>query len=354
MEKVQYGSQQVSFKDLILSARASWKYLLQRRYRIIISGVLGGVLGLIYAFLSPLNYTAKISFVVEESRAGSGGLASLAGQFGFDLGGSSGAGILSGDNILLFLESEGLVRQTLLTRYDSSKTATLVDRYAEVAGLKLKWKEKPEIGEIDFSRFADGILPRKEDSIVQSITKYIIENNLVASKPDKKSTFIEVRMTTTDEMLSLLFAERLVKAATERYIESKTKTKVLNISRLQTRADSLAAILNNKTYVAAASQQSLVDVNPALSTAPISSEISSRDKMMVATIFAEVVKNLEISKTILNQETPVIQMVDHSTLPLRKERTSKLISLILGGFISGFLFVSYLLLDRWLKIELSK
>lgn len=353
MDKIQYGSHEISFKDIIMKVIDAWKYIFSKKVRIIVVGFLGAAIGMIYAFLSPLTYTAKISFVVEESRASAGGLASLAGQFGFDLGGSSGGSLFTGDNILLFLESKGLVRQTLLTDYDSSGKVTLADRYAQVIGKKEKWKEKEGIGEIDFSRFKNGMLPRKEDSLIQSITSAIIENNLDVSRPEKKASFIEVQMNTEDEMLSLLFAERLVKAATDHYIDSKTKTKVMNITRLQTRADSLAAILNNKTYVAAASQQSLVDVNPALSTAPISSEISSRDKLMVATIFAEVVKNLEISKTILNQETPVIQMVDHSTLPLQKERTSKLIALILGGSIAGFLYVSFLLLQRWYIKEVS-
>ncbi len=44
---------------------------------------------------------------------------------------------------------------------------------------------------------------------------------------------------------------------------------------------------------------------------------------MAATIFAEVVKNLEMSKTILNQETPVIQMVDQSSLPLPQKNQDK-------------------------------
>jgi len=153
-------------------------------------------------------------------------------------------------------------------------------------------------------------------------------------------------------MLSKLFAERLVKIATDRYVESKTKTKALNIAKLQYKADSLASLLNNKTFAAAVSQQSLVDANPALRTAPIASEISSREKTMAATIFAEVVKNLEMSKTILNQETPIIQMVDQSTLPLPKEKVSKLKSLIAGGFLAAFLIILLLLGNKWLRSQL--
>ena len=101
------------------------------------------------------------------------------------------------------------------------------------------------------------------------------------------------------------------------------------------------------------SLQSLVDANPALRTAPIASEISSREKTMAATIFAEVVKNLEMSKTILSQETPIIQIVDQSTLPLPKEKVSKLKSLIISGFLAAFLFILFLLGNKWLSTQLN-
>jgi uncharacterized protein involved in exopolysaccharide biosynthesis len=65
------------------------------------------------------------------------------------------------------------------------------------------------------------------------------------------------------------------------------------------------------------------------------------------------VKNLELSKTLLNQETPVIQVVDESTFPLEKERTGKLKSLILGGILAGFLIILYFLASKWLKSQLS-
>jgi hypothetical protein len=136
-------------------------------------------------------------------------------------------------------------------------------------------------------------------------------------------------------------------------VQSKIKIKAANVALLQKRADSLGALLNRNTYSAAAAQQSLVDINPALRTAPVSAEIMSREKMMIATIFAEVVKNLELAKFTLQQETPVIQVVDRSYLPLQKEKESKLKGLLLGGILAGFLTVGFLLARRWWKSILS-
>jgi hypothetical protein len=344
---------EISLKELIEKFQQTWRFLITKWVVIVFAAFIGGAIGFVYAYFQPVKYIAKMTFVVEDAKGGGGaGLASLAGQFGFDVGGGGGGSIFSGDNILLFLKSESLVRETLLTQFNEKTGATLADRYAEVNKLKEAWRKNEKIGEINFSKFKIEQLPRKEDSLLQNIEAGVIKNELAIARPDKKASFIEAKSTSLDEAFAKIFLERLVKVATERYVESKIKTKSANVSILQRRADSLSSVLNSKTYSAAASQQSLVDANPALKTSAISSEISTRDKTMAATVFAEVVKNLELSKTLLNQETPIIQIVDQSTFPLEKEKTSKLKSLILGGFLAGFLTILYLIASKWLKSQM--
>ncbi len=345
---------EISIAELIYKLKSIFSYLFSEWKKIIAVGILGAVIGFVYAaWLQPVKYESKLTFVLEESKVGAGGLASLAGQFGIDLGGAAGGGIFSGDNILLFLKSESLIRETLFTPYNDSSKQTLADKYLEANEWKTDWFNGKKVGEVDFSKYSLGSLPREEDSLLQEITEDIIKEDLFVTKPDKKSSFIEVKAIMRDEWLSKLFSERLVKIATQRYIQSKTKTKVINVQKLQHKADSLLAVLNNRTFSAASSQQSLVDINPALRTAPTAAEISSRDKTISATLYGEVVKNLELSRTLLNQETPVIEMVDQSSLPLEKEKVGKLKGLLLGGILAGFLIVFYLLTSRWLQSQLK-
>jgi hypothetical protein len=345
--------EEITFGQLIAKLRAVWKYLLSKWLSIFLVGTLGAVLGFVYAFLTPIKYVSRLTFVVEESKGAGGGLSALAGQFGFDLGGGGGGGVFAGDNILLFLRSERLCRETLLTPYDDSGKVTLADRYAEVRKFKKAWSSSDEIGVINFAKYANVPMPRLEDSLLQFIIrKNLLMTDLSVAKPDKKASFIQVAVSTRDEKLSALFSQRLVSIATTRYVESKTKLKAANVALLQRRADSLAALLNDKTLRAASSQQVLVDVNPALKTAPIVAEISTREKSMIGTIFAEVVKNLEIAKSILSQETPAIQMVDQSTFPLERVKASKLKALLLWGMLFGFVYVFYLLASKWIKSQL--
>jgi len=323
---------QISVKELLDNINDAIKYLKSKWKKIFLFSTLGAVLGFSYAFLVPIKYVSKLTFVVEESRSGGGGLAAIAGQFGLDLGGMG----------------ESLLREALLTAYDENGSITLADKYIESKKWKKSWNQK--FGEINFAKYQNGVLPRHMDSLMQKITLTILLNGeLNVSKPDKKASLVDVRAIMVDEKLSYLFSKNLVSIAIEKFVQSKIKVKAANVKMLQDRADSLGRMLNIKTYAAASSQQSLIDANPAIRSAPIGAEISAREKTMVGTIFAEVVKNLEISKTILNQETPVIQMVDLSSMPLRRVKVSKLNSLLIGGILM-FLFTSMaLLIMRWYK-----
>lgn len=345
---------EISLKEIIEKGAELWRYLLKKWFVILIAGIIGGVGGFLYAYLKPVKYISRLTFVVEESNNSVGSLASLAGQFGFDIGGVGANGVFSGENVILFLTSESLCRETLFTRYDSTGKKLLADKYAEVNDLKKKWLLNKKIGkEIVFAKYKQNNLPRLEDSLIQLITKQILKKELTVSKPDKKASFIEVITTSKDELFSKYFCERLVNIATGRYVESKIKVKALNVAKLQRRADSLGALLNNRTYSAAASQQTLVDVNPALRMAPVTAEITARDKTIIATIFAEVTKNLEIAKVALSQETPVVQIVDESSLPLKNDKVSKLLSLIIGFFVISTLTFFYLLFKKWWQQQLQ-
>ncbi|HAO06390.1 MAG TPA: hypothetical protein DCQ50_05230 [Chryseobacterium sp.] len=345
---------EISIKDFVEKIFKIWHYLLKKWVIILLAGFLGLLLGCLTAWLLPVKYQSRITFIVEENKTSLGGLAAIAGQFGFDIGGASNAGVFSGKNVLLFLTSENLCRETLLTNYDSSGKVLLADKYAEVNLLKRKWQDSKKIKrEINFSKYKNENMPRLEDSLLQLIIRQIIKKDLLVEKPDNDASFIEVTISTRDELLSKYFSERLVKIATDRYVESKTRVKTLNVAKLQRRADSLGALLNNKTYSAASTQQMLVDLNPALRTAPVAAEITTRDKTMIATIFAEVVKNLEIAKVALSQETPVVQIIDQSYLPLKKEKYSFLICGLSGALI-GAVIISLILLTRhWWKNNMN-
>jgi hypothetical protein len=336
--------EEFSFIALFKQWRGDIALMLQSWRILSITGLLGAVLGILIAWFHHPTYTARLTFVVEESKSSGGSLASaLSGQFGLDIGSlTGGSGILAGDNVLELLKSHSLIKKTLLTPYNDTGNYSLADQYTEEYGWKENWKNSSKVGkEISFPSNKKQF-SRLEDSLLQLVIKKISEDELSITKPDKKLGFFELLITTKDEKFSQLFSERILKITTDFYVETKTRRLRGNVDRLERRADSLAMLLNRKTYSAADANLMLLDGNPAFAAPSVSAEISARDKTMQSLIYSEIVKNLEISKTALIQETPTVQVVDSPEIPLKKNKWSKLIFTIIG-FLIGFVGTGFLI-----------
>ncbi|WP_423147447.1 hypothetical protein [Rubrolithibacter danxiaensis] len=331
-----------SFKELITNRKDDFLYLWSKRPKLFIALIIGAVLGALLAWKWPVTYTARLTFVVEESKPGGGSIMSaLAGQFGFDLGSLSGTGgVLAGDNVQELLHSHKLIKNTLLTNYSDSTGKTLADRYAEVYNLKKKWAKYSN--NIRFPA-NDSAYTRLQDSLLSVIIKRINEKELGISKPDKKLSFFELTSTMRDEKVAALFCRRLLDKAADFYTSTKTKRLRINVEKLQGRADSISKILNKKTYSASAANQILLDINPAYPTANVNQELQERDKLVLSTIYSEVIKNLEVSKTMLAQETPTFQVVDEPEYPLKKNELKYWAAIGLGIVVAVFLYSLYLL-----------
>ncbi len=315
------------------------KLLLGKWKFIVMCSLVSSGIFLAIAWFTPHEFTARVTVVQEEGRAGgAGSISSLASQIGLDLNVGGNSTMLAGDNVIGLLKSDVITEKVLFSYFDTLKKETLADRYALVYKYKKKWQKKynqtlslNETVVYKNNRAIDSVFNKIKGELIKKITVIRI---------DKKMTFIELSLTLKDELLAKLIAERLVAEGTAFYIETKTRRQRNNIARLQNRADSIENVLNGQTYNAARVQSQTLDINPAYQSAAVNSEVNARDKMMLSAIYGEVVKQLEIQKATLTQEMPLIQVVGEAKLPLKRIKPSKLGSLITGAFL-GFLFASF-------------
>jgi hypothetical protein len=310
--------------------------------------VVGALLGLLYVSFKPIKYTARSSFVVEDSKSlgGSGLMGAISGQLGPELlGALGGSNLLSGENIIELAKSRSLLRKTFLTSYDGSNVS-LADRYATSLKLKEDWLDSRKVGvNIDFS-LSKKKYSRLEDSLLNTLIDRVIKKDIEVFKPDRRLSLIEINITMRDEQLASLFCTRLLSKTSDLYINAKTKRIKGNISRLQHLADSLQRYANQRVRTTAQSNFKMLDLNPQYYDQEVESTINTREESLSGMIYAEVLKNLEISKASLLQETPTIQLVDSPETPLPSnlnEWYEGLIYGLLGGlfaiiFILVFLF----------------
>jgi len=336
-----------SLKGLLNQRVADLRYILRFKKGLAIVLVIGALAGAFAAWYKSPTYTARLTFVVDDSKSigGGGGLSALAGLAGLDLNSLGGAsGVLAGDNVEELIKSRKLMQQTLVTPYDS--TETLADRYADVYKLSKKWIKYSADGKV--IRFPlNGVnATRLQDSLLHEMVELILENDFGITKTDKKLSFFEVNTTMKDEKLAQLFCRRMIDASTGFFISTKTKRLRNNVERLQHIADSLGHILNHKTYTSAAADQNVIDLNPAYAGANADIEVKQRDKTLLSSVYTETVKNLETSKTMLAQETPTVQIVDEPDLPLKKNSFKYKIAIPAGILIAELLFCAYVLIRR--------
>ncbi len=338
-----------SFKKVINDRIDDLKYVFQFKKGLVLVLAGGIALGAFAAWMSTPTYTARLTFVVDDSKSsgGGGGLSALAGQFGFNLDGIGGSsGVLAGDNVQELLKSQKLIKGTLLSPYDFKGTESLADRYAAVYKLNKKWLKYSSNGKITRFPLDTAHYSRLQDSLLHEMSALILNGEFGIAKTDKKLGFFEVNTTMKDERLAQLFCTRMIKQATDFYIRTKTSRLRSNVNRLQHRADSIGLILNHKTYALSSANESLLDLNPAYTSANANVEVKERDKIVLTTIFSETVKNLEASKTMLAQETPTVQIVDEPELPLKKNRLKYSVAILTGAFLAEVVFCFYMIVFR--------
>ena len=336
-----------SMKQWIMEWLELLKTTLFSHFKIILLVTLmGSLIGIAYSYIKSPRYIADTIFLVEESKsmAGGGLLSSLGGSLGMDITGLTGSNntVLSGDNVLELLKSKTFMAQCLKMPYLNDSNYSIADKYAEVYKYKTQWKKDSKIGRaISFGKLDKD--NRLQDSLLKILVQRIEENELSVIKPDKKLGFFKITLTTKDEYLSKLISEKLLKIATDFYIEAKVGRLRKNVARLEKRTDSIYNLLNYKTQSTRQDALLLLNGNFSNVNEAINSEISQRDKGMLTSVYGQLITNLEASKASLIQETPTVQIVDSPVFPLEKSETKWYMGLLIGTIISFFTSLFYFL-----------
>jgi uncharacterized protein involved in exopolysaccharide biosynthesis len=343
---------EISLKELILKIKDWYRFLLTKWVVIVAAGIIGGAIGVGYAFLTKPEYTANLSFALEDEKQGAGGLSGalgLASSLGIDLGTSAG-GAFSGANLIELLKSRNIVEKALLNPITvNGKTKSLAQHFIYFNELDKKWDSKPLIKGIKFVPDADrSRFTLQQDSILGKIYESVAGANglLSVAQKDKKISIINIEVKSTDELFSKVFTESIAQEVSSYYIEIKSKKARQNMEILQHQTDSIRAELNGAITGVAAAADNTFGLNPAMMVRKTPGTRRQVDVQANTAILTQLVTNLEMAKVSLRKETPLIQVIDRPILPLKKEKVGKLKSLILGSFLAGFLTVLVLIFKK--------
>jgi hypothetical protein len=356
IENSNIDNDEISLKELIQKIQ-QWVSYFKTQWKIIfLAGVLGGSLGYIYAYRQPITYTAVLSFALEEDRGGGGGgIGSIASQLGFDIGATAG-GAFAGSNLIELIKSRLVIEKTLLSPIEiSGNKISIAEYYIQINKLRHIWKKNPDLKNIQFLPNADRArFNLKQDSILNWIYLNLSGPEFLnLTQKNKTASITNIEVTYYDENFAKIFCERLAKEISEFYIETKSKKSRSNVDILQKQTDSIRSELNSAITGVATAGDNVYNLNPALNIKSTPSKKRQVDVQANTAILTQLITQLEMSKMALRKETPLIQVIDRPILPLKKQKLSKLKSLVIGGFLASFLMIFYLLFSSIYKKSIA-
>jgi len=337
----QYNDE-IQLKDILIKISEYNAYLFKKKFTIILASVIFFFIGILFAFSDDKKYTAELTFVVDDKKQG-GDLSSMRGvasTFGFDLGTSSSS-TFSQNNILELLKSRGIVEAALMQNRNINKSDNLlIEHYLDLNKIKDSWKMNDNLSPVSFT----GILSQKNDSVIGGICNSIIEDKLVVDLQSDESNIIKLSYTSINEDFAKLFVEALIEQMSDMYITYQTAQSKNTLNFLSSRSDSVFVELE----IAEEEFAKVSDINQRIIKASGRlKELQLMRKVEVLnTMYLEIVKNLEISKLTLLNQTPIIQIIDKPILPLKFQERSGLFIGLLGAFFGFFISTVFFVFSK--------
>ena len=241
------------------------------------------------------------------------------------------------------MKSRSLIEDVLFEEIINDRDSILmINQYIKTDfNLKEKWL-KAGLYPVSKDRFYS----QKLDSAIGRIYSDLKGKKLDILKKDKKLSFVNVSLEAHDQIFVKEFVSILASKSIESYINSKTRNSRINIEKLQRKADSVTLELDNAMNKAAKGLDKNLFVTSSEEKIPMMKE--QMKISLLTTLYGELIKNLEYSKTIAAQEKPFITIIDTPHYPYLV-KTSLKRSVIAGGLTGGFISVLLLVVIKLLK-----
>lgn len=359
IDKEAYQDQEITLKDILKISQefireivANWKILLVAA--LIPAFILG-----YNAYSAEVIYPASVTFMVndEESGGGGGNLASILRT----IGGGSGRNENNLEKILQLFTSRRIISNTLFTKtkingkedflanhiIDVYSIEKLIDPYKGVVA----WIDAIS-GQNDFRFMSppDDSLNNEIEAIMATVLYDLLTGKpsldirpLVGSQVDEKSGIMRISVSTIDEDLTLEAVKVLFHKLSSYYIDNtvEKQKKVFEIANFK--KDSIErelVIADQKLANFLDSNRKLVWVRGELEQQRL-----KRQARILEVMYAEVVRQLELSDFALRRRTPYVSFIDMPVKPITPIVKSKA-SAFLQGAVLGFLFGIFFIVGR--------
>jgi len=337
------NTEEATLKDLIISIR-DYRRELKKKFILISTVLIVSIIsGLVYSSNQKDKFEAVLSFIVEGQSEGSNlsSISGMASQFGLDLGGSSSSSSFSQQNVIELLKSRKIIESTL------SKSCIVNNEEDILLNHYISINNMIEDGEnISF-------ISSSKDSITNIIWRQITNSKLDISYQNDEANILNLTYTSINSEFAKNFTELLVEEMSQMYSHYQTEKTRKSLKNLELRSDSIFRELKkSERNLARVKDRNLRVIN---ASGRLDEIQYMRDVQVLNAIYLELIKNTELVKMNLLNETPIIQLIDVPVLPLEySNRSSKLFWVFSFSFLGLFLVSSLIILRKLIRDTLEE
>ena len=311
--------------DLIELLKTAWN---GRKHIIIISFVFV-LVGVAFAFLSPIVYSSSTTFINNQTESSSGsGLSGVASLVGINLGSMSSGSEIPPSMYPQIAESVQFKRDLLNSYIDEKEQIKLEDFLANYNEIEKSVTENNN--KLFISEYEDKLFNVINDIISISVNQKDGFVTILANMPEGEyaaNTCINAR-----EILQENVINNKIKSAKQKleYSEKQLASKRTEFEELQ----------NNLAY--------FNDSNINLVT---SSVINERDKLeaefqIINAVMIELSKQVEQRKLQVSEDTPVFSIIKEASVPVKRSSPKRAQMVLIFGFLGLIISTLYVLIKR--------
>ena len=318
-------NEDINLKELIQNIKKLMTFWVLKWRIILAFCVLGLSIGFLYGKYNKPDYTAKLTFALENNKQMILG-SSLISNLGFDVGGSNENGVFGQSNIIELFKSRRIIEKSLLQTINlNNKTMTLAELYLTNHKSGNYSREanyfKSNQKRTDFSEI--------QNSLVFNIYCDLVNDQLKINILNSSTSIINIELTSKNEMFSKYFLDALVKVVSNDYYDFKIKKLNINTNNLENLVDSVRFELKNLI------RNNLNEAIPENNSYEIEKQINIK---ILSDVLSDLSKQLELSKGSISRGMSLIQVIDPPIFPLEKKEISWAKGSIYG-LIYGLTFI---------------
>lgn len=331
---------EISIKDLINIIKEYFNEF-KRKWRMASLIIFAfSIMGFAYSYIKKPTYIATSTMMLENSKGGgiSGALA-LASQFGL-MSSGGGSAEIDEEKLMELITSEAIIKTALFKKSTiNNKTDIFANHFIDLFGYKESWA-KNEGDSLNGFRFKNS---KDKLNLLETRVFKMFYNRLSKSSIESlksKSGIISVSVKSPSEPFSKFFNQSLIESITDFYVKRITEKGQTNVNIIQKRVDSVAIALKDAEYALARWKDGNFQLVKAQG---MMAEIDLRRNVEVNnSIYIEGIKQLEISKFTLLQDTPFLQVIDEPSFPIDAIGLSRTRGIIYGFVLGCILSISFI------------